>query len=271
MKLNVFLNGFVFLFILFFSTYSWALYPEKEGYPSKKDNLGIYVGLGIGTSVSNTFGLASKEDFVSLYAPTKSLAGGLSLATLGIRLYDFRFEGEYSNFYQWYSVINDQALHTSAISSTSLPTKGQEALTGFAFNSYYDFRFISNTFYPYIGFGVGSSSARYVSIDEFKQPNGLGENYSANKQLGFYQLMIGMQYDLKVVKSSFSVEYRFMKAQSLTVTPSNDGLHDIAGDSYLPGGVDSLYPNAGDWVEPTDKNITPVFHSIVFTLKYYLY
>lgn len=270
MKLNVFLKGFVSLSVLFFSTYSWALYPEKEGYPTKRDNLGVYVGIGIGTSVSNTFDVASKEDYVGLYAPSRTLSGGVSLANLGIRLYDFRFEGEYSNFFHWYSVFNRQEYHTSAINSNTLPKKGQEALTGFAFNSYYDLRFVSNDFYPYVGFGFGSASARYVWIDRVLQPNGLGENYHANKNLGFYQFMVGMQYDLKIIKSSFSVEYRLMKAGGINVNPGNDGLHDI-NEGMEPGNPDSLYPNEGDWIVPAEKNVSPTFHSIVFTLKYYLY
>ena len=83
--------------------------------------------------------------------------------------------------------------------------------------------------------------------------------------------MVGMQYDLKVIKSSFSVEYRLMKTSGLTINPGNDGTHDITDETYEPGGENSLYPNEEDWIRPTNRDISPVFHSIVFTLKYYLY
>ncbi len=270
MNFNIFLRLFVSSFILLFSTYSWALYPEKETYIPKKYNLGVYLGLGVGISNSNTFGNAKKDRFTAMYRPEKMLSSGVSLANIGVRFFDFRFEGEYSNFYQWYKIINDTAYHTNAVNSNNLPIKGQEALTGFAFNSYYDMRFISQTLYPYIGFGVGSFKSRYISLDFVKQPNGLGENLEATKKIPFYQLMVGMQYDLKVVKSSFSVEYRLMKAGRVEVLPQNDGLHDIQDDK-APGKPGSLFPNAEDWKKPESKTVSSIFHSIVFTFKYYLY
>ncbi|MCL2567032.1 MAG: outer membrane beta-barrel protein [Alphaproteobacteria bacterium] len=268
MKLSVFLKGFIFFSALFFSTSSWALYPDKEAYP-RKDNFGVYIGAGIGTASSNTFGLGSKEDYVGLYAPTRTLSAGVALANMGIRLWDIRFEGEYSNFYQWYSVMNDQRLHTSAINSNNLPNRGQEALTGFAANIYYDMRFISDKFYPYIGAGIGKSTARYTWIDTELQPNGLGQAYSQNQSVGFTQLMVGLQYDLRIIKSSFSVEYRFMKASGVTVRPGNDGLSNIINDSFKPGEPDSSFTT--EWTEPVDKNVSSVFHSVIFSIKYYLY
>lgn len=270
MKLNIFLKGFVCTVVLLFSTYSWALYPEKQGYIPEKYNIGVYVGVGIGTTASNTFNLATHEDYISLYAPTRMLSSGVSLANMGIRLFDFRFEGEYSNFYQWYSIFNDARYHTTVINANNLPKKGQEAFTGFAFNAYYDLRFISNTFYPYIGAGVGSSRARFVAIDVKTQPNGLGEEYSAHKTIGFYQLMAGLQYDLKVVKSSFSMEYRLMKSDKMHVYPDNDGLYEIA-DGKKPGEAESMYPNAEDWHKPEARRVSPIFHSVIFTYRYYLY
>ncbi|MDR0484909.1 MAG: hypothetical protein LBH40_06505 [Alphaproteobacteria bacterium] len=268
MKLSIFLKGFVSFFVLVFSTSAWALFPDKDVYPSK-DNFGVYVGVGVGTSASNTFGMASKQDYVSLYAPSRTLEGGVAFANMGLRFYDFRFEGEYSNFYQWYSVINDQRLHTSAINSNTLPSRGQEALTGFAINAYYDMRFISEKFYPYIGIGAGKAGARYVWIDTELQPNGLGQAFSGNKDVTFTQLMVGLQYDLRIIKSSFSVEYRYMKGSSVRVEPSNDGLHDITNPSYEPGGTDSGFTT--DWQAPVGRDITPTFHSVIFAIKYYLY
>ncbi|MDR2007997.1 MAG: outer membrane beta-barrel protein [Alphaproteobacteria bacterium] len=268
MRLNVFVKSFVAFFVLLYGTSAWALFPEAEGYP-RKDNFGVYIGAGVGASTSNTFGLAAKEDYIALYAPTRTLSGGAALANMGIRLWDVRFEGEYSNYYQWYGVMNDQRLHTSAINAANLPKKGQEAITGFAANIYYDLRFVSDKFYPYIGAGVGKAGARYSWVDTELQPNGLGQAYSATGNVSFTQFMVGMQYDLRIIKSSFSVEYRFVKASGVTVNPSNDGLNNILNDSIRPGGSDSTFP--ADWEAPTSKNVASVFHTVMFSVKYYLY
>lgn len=247
----------------------FALYPSKIDYDYDKDNFGIYVNASLGASGSDTFGALSKEHYSALYNPVRMLSSGLISGALGMRLFDLRVETELLHFYHFYNIIYDRELVAGDFSTENFPEYGTEYVDGLAINVYYDMRFFSDTIYPYIGLGIGNSNYQVSFVDLEKQPNGLGEQYRFRGNKIFRQFMIGIQYDLKIIRSSVGFEYRLMSVSNTEMVPENDGLHDIIDDGYKPGGPDSSFP--ADWTPPEKQNVSPIFHSIIFTFKYYLY
>ncbi len=267
----------VFVFLLVLSVSCFALYPEKESYPYKRDDFGVYLGLGVGPSTSNTFGLAGKESYQGLYYPIKTLSSLIASAKLGLRIWDFRIESEYLKLHQWYSVMNKSGSYHSASLNTGLPTKGQEVLQSLAINLYYDMRFISDNVYPYIGVGIGRGNVKYLIVDEKMQPNGFGEQYHGNKDTLFNHIMFGVQHDMKVIRASVAAEYRLTTMGQVSLTPNNDGTKgadwmstcaNTKPDPKCPGKAESLV--GADWKPATSKNVSGLFHSIFFSIKYYL-
>lgn len=260
--------------------YAFALYPDAQGYVYKKKALDVYVGLGYSAIVSETFkpvGNNQMFQYGSLIDPMNQLANTGLNAVVGIRLFDnsggflsnFRMEGESLYFYNMTDVIDDATLHTSDVDTTDWPPNGQEVLKqSFVFNIYYDFRQISQIAYPYIGLGVGMGQVKYLAVDVHMQPNGIGERYHGEGFVPLTQLILGFQYDTKIIKSSFFIQYRVIKGGKITATPLNNGTDNIKEpDSTGEGGVEI----PADYESPKPIDLGLLNHGITIGFKYYLY
>lgn len=256
----------IFLFCLF-SGVSFAEYPDKNVYPDGWVN-GIYVGVNIGPSVSNTFGAASQDDFKALYTPTNMGSAGFASAVLGANVWFLRAEVEWLYIYNWTDIMNDSEAREGDQPDTSwFPNHGQEDLNNaLAVNLYYDMKFISHTFYPYIGFGAGMGKQEYHMVDLNEQPNGFGEQYEGHDVVPFGQFMLGLKYDTKIIKSSFTLEYRLTSVAAVDMDPLNNGIDgNCANDDTDCGG--DYHP------DPTthSRSAKSVYHSIMLGFKYYLF
>ena len=255
----------IFLFSLF-SGASFAEYPDKNVYPDGWIN-GIYIGVNIGPSVSNTFGAAADDDFKALYTPTNMGSAGFASAVVGANVWFLRTEIEWLYIYSWTDIMNNSENHGADVDVTWFPNNGQEVLNNaLALNLYYDMKFISHTLYPYIGFGAGMGKQEYHMIDLNEQPNGFGEEYEGHDVVPFGQFMLGLKYDTKIIKSSFTLEYRLTSVAAVDMDPLNDGSHDINPP------CDGDDPNPACPVTPThSRSAKSVYHSIMLGFKYYLY
>jgi hypothetical protein len=268
---KIFVSVILFGYIVFVGN-AYALYPDKSGYTYKTTFSDIYVGLGVGSLVSSTFGVEATEyEYQGLYNPLRFLKGGSFSLNLGARFFqqtsfirNFRFEAETQYNYQWFDVIYNQTrVNATDFPRSQLPNKGQEVLkNNFAFNFIYDIRWFSDIFYPYVGVGLGYGEFVYRTVDLKEQLNGLGENYSGEKYSPFQQLIIGFQYDTKIIKSSFYVQYKYLTAfSSVDLTPSNDGIRfaQLAEGEEAP-------------TSPTTSQSKASYssHIIMFGVRYYI-
>ncbi|UQY80715.1 hypothetical protein HAV_00926 [Candidatus Hepatincola sp. Av] len=255
----------IFLFSLF-SGASFAEYPDKNVYPDGWIN-GIYIGVNIGPSVSNTFGAAADDDFKALYTPTNMGSAGFASAVVGANVWFLRTEIEWLYIYSWTDIMNTSDKHGADVDVSWFPNNGQEVLNNaLALNLYYDMKFISHTLYPYIGFGAGMGKQEYHMIDLNEQPNGFGEEYEGHDVVPFGQFMLGLKYDTKIIKSSFTLEYRLTSVAAVDMDPLNDGIHDITDPD------DCADTNSCHTTPTThSRSAKSVYHSIMLGFKYYLY
>ncbi|XWO14115.1 hypothetical protein HPDP_00832 [Candidatus Hepatincola sp. Pdp] len=258
----------IFLFGLF-SGASFAEYPDKNVYPDGWIN-GIYIGVNIGPSVSNTFGAAADDDFKALYTPTNMGSAGFASAVLGANVWFLRTEIEWLYIYNWTDIMNNTENHTGDVDVSWFPNNGQEVLNNaLALNLYYDMKFISHTLYPYIGFGAGMGKQEYHMIDLEEQPNGFGEQYEGHDVVPFGQFMLGLKYDTKIIKSSFTLEYRLTSVAAVDIDPLNNGIDGLNPDG-CDTDPDTCTPNP---TTPTthSRSAKSIYHSIMLGFKYYLY
>lgn len=264
-----------FLYLLFFGLFStqlFSFFPEKDGYPYEKNGIDVYVGAGVGAVVSNTFGSYNGDHYKPLFSPTNFLASGSASANIGMRFLDnkdtffnnFRIDAEWQYVYNWYDKLIDTSVVISSLDTSNFPDKGQEVLkNAYAINLYYDFRFFSEIFYPYLGFGLGYGQFKYLFVDTEAQPNSMGQQYEGNKRAPYYQAMIGLEYTNKIIKSSFYVQYKLIRSiDTIHIIPYNKGNDNLQNpDQEMPPGYTS----------PQPRDVTFFSHGIGFGFKYYLY
>lgn len=235
-------------------------------YPYNNRIIDLYVGLNLGTLADvSTQNSAGNPDWQALYNPVHLLGSSGVGATIGIRplglvslLSNFRFELEYQYRNSSYKVLYNSDTANSWLPKSKVPTSASIYLKkAFVGNVYYDFRFFSNIAYPYLGFGLGTGELGIRNLDFDFLPNGVGAEYNGNKSgVPITQFIIGLQYDTKIIKTSFYVEYRYERTGTIKAIPRYDGTEakDAAGPNYGP-----------------PKDIGFKSHTLLAGLKYYLY
>jgi len=203
-------------------------------------------------------------------------------ALLGMRFLDngdifiknLRVEVESLYFYNQTAIINNSSKYTSDMTTTDWPSYGQEVLkSSVVFNIYYDFRQLSEFFYPYIGFGIGIGNVKYLAIDINELPNGVGERYHGEGFVPIGQLAFGFQYDTKIIKSSFYVQYRVVKSGKVDATPYNNGRDFIVENKPDLNNPDAVVPPAipDGYTDPVVHKLGLLNHGLSIGFKYYIY
>lgn len=261
---------FLIVLVLGFSSKSFAV--EKLGknyYPYNPRWADIYVGLEVNTAVDQT---ASKEEWAALFYPLKMLNSGGFGVVAGIRplaifpfIRNFRFEGQISYEYSNYQILHDPQ-KGSWKPAKDLPTQGKVFMKDARFvNAYYDIRWFSDTFYPYIGAGVGVANVGVKYLDISMLQNGIGQEYMGRKDSALVkQFMAGVQYDTKIFKASFFVEYRYLMSGSFMAYPKYFG-----DEPYKNGKPTNPVPPG--FKKATPRSFTVKMQTIVAGVKYYLY
>ncbi|MGV3278893.1 outer membrane protein [Rickettsiales bacterium LUAb2] len=248
-------------FISVNKTYAETL--NNNYYPYNPRWADVYIGAAISTDADQSI---DKPNWQSLYNPMQMLEAYSFDLNIGIRplglvpvIRNFRIEGETQYRFSKYDVINDQTLTTWAGQGT-IPTYGKIVLKNvYMLNAYYDIRWFSDTFYPYVGVGFGTGTLDIRSIDFEKLPSGVGAEYTGEKKgVPVEQFMFGVQYDTKIIKTSVFLEYRYITSGSLSAHPNYNG-REAGGD--LPPG----------YTDPTNKDFSYKAQSLTIGIKYYLY
>ncbi len=281
------LRIFVVLFILFISSlkFAYALYPEADGYPYKKNIVDLYVGASYSGIVSETFRSINGPKafgYGSIIDPLNQMTNSGFTAILGMRFFDngnsfvknLRVEVESLYLYNQTPIINNSSKYTSDMTTTDWPTYGQEVLkSSVIFNVYYDFRQWSEIFYPYIGFGIGMGNVKYIAIDINELPNGVGERYHGDEFVPVGQLAFGFQYDTKIIKSSFYFQYRVVKSGKVNAVPYNNGRDFVIEPEPDTNNPDAPVENPipEGYQDPTSHKLGLLNHGLSIGFKYYIY
>lgn len=238
-------------------------------YPYNKRIVDVYIGLNLATTSDvSTHNSAGNPDWQALYNPVHLLGSSGVSANIGIRplelvpfLRNFRFEAEWQYRNSNYKILQDSEKN-GWLPKTKIPSSGAIYMkNGFLFNVYYDFRFFSNNVYPYIAFGGGAGELGIRNLDFEILQNGIGAEYHGYKAgVPITQFIIGMQYDTKIIKTSFYVEYRYERTGSIIANPKYLG-NEVKEGETPPTGVDVQQP----------RNIAFKMHTLLAGIKYYLY
>lgn len=262
--------------------YSGKIWAAQEGlprnyYPYNPKWADIYIGASVASLADITANTAGNPEWGTLYNPMKLLRNYGFNFNVGIRplevipfFRNVRIEGEWQYRESRYNILQDTNKN-AWLDKNKIPPYGKVYLKSAAvLNGYYDFRWISDIIYPYVGAGVGIGNVGIRAIDFTVLPNGIGEQYTGNKKnVPITQFMLGVQYDTKIIKTSVFAEYRFTVSGSLVAHPTyygDEGAAQEGGDNE-----NAPPPLPEGFTKPGAKNFSFKAHAIIFGVKYYLY
>ncbi len=299
-----YISFLLFLIVLVSSNKLFALYPDADPYPYKKNLINTYIGISFASLVSESLGTypgnskgtgSNKDRYQALWNPSHLFNAYNSSINLGIRFADnkniflnnLRFEAQYINAMNQYAIIVNASKMKESDYTTKNPNAGFERLiNGAALMIFYDIRSWSQVIYPYIGVGVGIGTFQYTDVDTQEYYNGAGERYNASKRMPFGEATIGIAYETKIIKSAFFFEYKIMTTFSkITLNPTGElsGYNNVKFDGISnakPGTVNAngIGTDNGNPIEsemPTEAQTHPrdirfIQHGISFGIRFYL-
>lgn len=219
-----------------FSLIALGFLPSKTlaDVPYRDQLFDLYVSPTIFSSSVGTLKPFSGED---LFNPLSLMIDNGVAFEVGFRplgrvpvLRNIRFSVERSYYKAMYPKIFNAEVASGAVTTTIDDGIGSfKSLMGV--NVYIDFKgLLSDTKYPYIGFGMGQGRQRFRDIDLNELDDGMGERFSGSGDSGYFNVMVGFVYFIPYMKASVHFEYRFVKANSILTLTGKDILDEETGD-----------------------------------------
>lgn len=282
---------------------AWMFYSSANDtnasnyYPYHSTFADIYLGIDIATIADVSANVSDNPRWGALYNPMAFLDNYGADFMLGVRplnnimfFRDIRLEASTQYIESRYKILQDPSLATW-VNKEDIPPYGKIILKGvLMFNAYYDMRWFSDIFYPYVGVGVGVGTLKVKALDYQLLASGMGEEYSGSKNVSVQRFMAGIEYDTKIIKASVFLQYSYEHSGNLTIYPRYNG-HEadendkkdhpnkvLAADGDDKGGKkddhkdsDNDNNNRPTYVNPQPRNLAYTAHSIMFGFKYYLF
>ena len=263
-------------------------------YPYNNTFADGYIGVGFSTIADCSLTTPSNPNWAALYNPLQLLSSYGSDVFMGIRPFNkipilrgLRIEAAQQYRESSYKILIDNAKATW-LDKSQLPKKGRIYIRdAYLINGYYDMRWLSEVFYPYVGVGMGRGMAGAETIDYRILPNGVGEQYHGFKcGVRLTQFMVGVEYDTKIIKSSWFIQYSYEFSSKFNIVPKYFG--DEKGDQDKkkddPKKVcddkskddhhkddHSDDNNNTPYDRPVPKDVSYKAHAITFGVKFYLF